>query len=326
MPKVSVIVPVYGVEKYIERCARSLFEQTLNDIEYLFIDDCTPDKSIEILNNVLEEYPHRKKQVIIHRMEKNSGQAAVRKWGMLNATGDYVIHCDSDDWVDVTMYEKMYNKAIEEGSDVVVCDFCRSDGINYSQTVDSCFTNDIHTFLIEILYHKSTPSSCNKLIKRSVYNNSELKYPIYPMAEDLTMISQIIYYCKSLSYIQEPLYVYYENQNSISNSLGEKQILKRFNDSIANMSLLLDFFSKDNVDESVHIAFCTAIMHQKDRLLPLIGQNKYYELWTNTLPQVNKTLLMSRFVPIKDKLRIIIVQLRLYPLVRTFLNRLYPLE
>ena len=81
MPKVSVIIPVYGVEKYIERCARSLFEQTLDDIEYLFIDDCTPDKSVDILKHVLEEYPQRKSQVVIHRMEKNSGQAAVRKWG-----------------------------------------------------------------------------------------------------------------------------------------------------------------------------------------------------------------------------------------------------
>ena len=322
MPKVSIIVPVYGVEQYIERCARSLFEQTLDDIEYLFIDDCTLDNSIDILKQVLEEYPQRKEQVIIHRMEKNSGQAAVRKWGMLNATGDYLIHCDSDDWVDITMYEKMYNKAIEEGSDVVVCDFCRSDGINYGQSVKSCFTNDIHTFLIEILYHKSTPSFCNKLIKRSVYNNSELKYPIYPMAEDLTLISQIIYFCKSLSYIPEPLYVYYENQNSISNSVGEKQILKRFNDSIANMSLLFDVFSKENVNERAYIAFCTAIMHQKNRLLPLISQNKYYKLWTNTLPQVNKTLLMSRFHPIKDKLRVIIVQLRLYPIIRTVLNKI----
>ena len=81
MPKVSVIIPVYGVEKYIERCARSLFEQTLDDIEYLFIDDCTPDRSIEVLKSILEEYPNRKEQVIIHRMEQNSGQAAVRKWG-----------------------------------------------------------------------------------------------------------------------------------------------------------------------------------------------------------------------------------------------------
>ena len=61
MPKVSIIIPVYGVEKYIERCSRSLFEQTLDDLEYLFIDDCTPDKSIDVLKNILEEYPNRKK-------------------------------------------------------------------------------------------------------------------------------------------------------------------------------------------------------------------------------------------------------------------------
>ena len=59
MPKVSVIIPVYGVEKYIERCARSLFEQTLNDIEYIFVDDCSPDKSIEILERIIEEYRPR---------------------------------------------------------------------------------------------------------------------------------------------------------------------------------------------------------------------------------------------------------------------------
>ena len=82
MPKVSVIIPVYGVEKYIERCARSLFGQTLDDIEYLFIDDCSPDKSVEILEHILLEYPQRRDKVIIHRMEHNSGQAKVREWGM----------------------------------------------------------------------------------------------------------------------------------------------------------------------------------------------------------------------------------------------------
>ena len=86
MPKVSIIIPVYGVEKYIERCARSLFEQTLDDIEYLFIDDSTPDRSIDILKRVLENYSHRKSQVNIHRREQNSGQAIVRNWGMQNAT------------------------------------------------------------------------------------------------------------------------------------------------------------------------------------------------------------------------------------------------
>ena len=79
MPKVSVIVPVFGVEKYIERCARSLFEQTLDDMEFIFVDDCTPDCSIEILKDVLSSYPQRQVQTRIYRMPCNSGLHNVRK-------------------------------------------------------------------------------------------------------------------------------------------------------------------------------------------------------------------------------------------------------
>ena len=111
MPKVSVIIPIYGVEKYIERCARSLFEQTLDDIEYIFIDDCTPDNSMIVLQSIIEKYRFRldkeKKVVRIEKMPSNSGLTAVRSHGMQLALGEYVIHCDSDDWVDRELYETM---------------------------------------------------------------------------------------------------------------------------------------------------------------------------------------------------------------------------
>ena len=100
-PKVSVVIPVYGVEKYIERCARSLFEQTMQEgIEYIFVDDCSPDRSIEILEKVLKEYPHREPQVKIIQHSKNQGIFYTRNTGVENATGEYIIHCDSDDWVE----------------------------------------------------------------------------------------------------------------------------------------------------------------------------------------------------------------------------------
>ena len=97
MPKVSVIVPVYNAEKYIERCVRSLYNQTLDDIEYIFVDDCTPDNSMEVLQKVMDEYPKRKlhTKIIIHTT--NTGQSGSRKDGILAATGDYIIHCDADD-------------------------------------------------------------------------------------------------------------------------------------------------------------------------------------------------------------------------------------
>ena len=84
-PKVSIIVPIYRVEEYIERCAESLFAQTFDDIEYIFVDDCSPDKSVEILQRTLEKYPHRKRLTRIERLSSNSGQAAVRRQPWLAA-------------------------------------------------------------------------------------------------------------------------------------------------------------------------------------------------------------------------------------------------
>lgn len=91
MPKVSIIILVYNIEKYIEKCARSLFQQTLDDLEYIFVNDCTPDNSINVIQDVLKDYPSRKNQVKIVNLEINSGQAAARKRGVLEATGEFVI-------------------------------------------------------------------------------------------------------------------------------------------------------------------------------------------------------------------------------------------
>ena len=118
--KVSVCIPVYGVEKYIERCARSLFEQTMRDgIEFIFVNDCTPDKSIEILEQVLSEYPHRREQTRIIHHKQNCGLVAARKTGLAHASGEYIIHCDSDDWTDTDLYQTMYDAAIANHADVV---------------------------------------------------------------------------------------------------------------------------------------------------------------------------------------------------------------
>ena len=121
MPKISVIVPMYNVEQYIERCATSLLEQTLDDIEYIFISDKSPDNSIGVLKKVLERFPSKAGFVRIVERPTNGGIAAVRRDGILLATGDFVIHCDADDWVDTNLYEKMYTEAIRTKADVVIC-------------------------------------------------------------------------------------------------------------------------------------------------------------------------------------------------------------
>ena len=121
-PSISVIVPIYGVEKYIERCARSLFKQTISDrCEYIFVNDCTKDRSIDVLQRVIDEYPTLKINILHH--SQNKGLAGARNTGLDYASGKYIAHVDSDDYVDEDMLEALYNRAESEGCDIVWCDY-----------------------------------------------------------------------------------------------------------------------------------------------------------------------------------------------------------
>lgn len=224
MPKVSVIIAVYGAEKYIERCARSLFEQTLNDIEYIFVDDCSPDKSIEILISVLDDYPHRKKQVRIIRNHSNLGVGGTRTVGMKAATGDYLIHCDPDDWVEHNMYELLYNKAIEDKSDIVVCDFFHEFP---NQKIIEHFEPITPPILCINLSIKTKYwwSLWNRLVSRFVVD----KYKVFPIPdlkylEDVNLSVRLYCFANTISYISVPLYHYIrENENSILNSTPSRE-------------------------------------------------------------------------------------------------------
>lgn len=243
MPKVSVIIPVYGVEKYIERCARSLFEQTLDDIEYLFIDDCSPDRSVEILRSVIEEFPHRKKQVVIHRMNQNSGQAKVREWGMKNAIGEYVIHCDSDDWVDTEMYQVMYSLARQENSDVTICDFYKATSSRLTRLC-GCHDKDLNMFIKNCLFQKESWSLWNKLFKRAIIKES-IDYPIAALGEDMYIFFQIISNCKKLSYISKPFYYYRYNENSITKKRTVSNCMYKYTTLKDNTDKLISFLDEN---------------------------------------------------------------------------------
>ena len=108
--KVSIIVPVYGVEEWLERCMESLVHQTLQDIEIIVVNDGSPDNSQEIIDRYVKEYP----DLVQGHIKENGGLSDARNYGLQYATGEYIAFVDSDDYVDVTMYEKLYKKAIEE--------------------------------------------------------------------------------------------------------------------------------------------------------------------------------------------------------------------
>lgn len=122
--KISVIVPFYGVEKYIARCTESLMCQTMqDDIEFIFVNDATKDNSLDVLQKVLAEYPERKEQITILHHERNKGLPAARNTGLSIARGKYIYHCDSDDYLEKDALEVLYRKAEENESDIVWGDF-----------------------------------------------------------------------------------------------------------------------------------------------------------------------------------------------------------
>lgn len=240
MPKVSVIIPVYGVEKYIERCARSLFEQTLDCIEYIFVDDCSPDKSIEILERIIEEYRPRfageRKVVQIERMLTNSGLAAVRKHGIQFSTGDYVIHCDSDDWVDTDMYRLMYEEAKHNDADIVMCGYKVTDGMRIFNECYHQQTNKTKILSSILTMHESW-SVWNKMCKRSLYDN-DIVYPTLAMGEDMVLTTQLVLSAQRIAVVNKALYNYFYNPNSITNVQSESSRYKHWKDSAENAKIV----------------------------------------------------------------------------------------
>ena len=306
MPKVSVIIPVYGVESYIERCTNSLFSQTLDDIEFIFIDDCSPDNSMSIIRTQIEKFRTRIEinnwSIRLEKMPVNSGQAVVRKYGISLATGDYVIHCDSDDWVDSDMYKIMYNEAITKKSDLVICDYQTVDNVNnVLQVYPGCLHTDKTKFLVDCFCGQSSWSLCNKLFKKDLYENIEL-YPTFSCGEDMVITFQLLFSANLISYVNIPFYNYYSNPNSITRSTTQSIILKRFNDSVANL-LCLDAYLSKRMD-SRNYANCIVYLKYKQKCLlrPFLYDDSLYTLWKNTFPEINVRVIFNSNIKIRDRI------------------------
>ena len=232
--KVSVCIPVYGVEKYIERCIRSLFEQTMRDgIEFIFVNDCTPDKSIEILERVLSEYPHRKAQTKIIHHEKNGGLVAARKTGLAHASGEYIIHCDSDDWVDKNYYETMYETAVKHNADVAYSPFCVHTGeaIQKSTLPETVTAN---VLLQAILDNRFQWSLVNKMFRRKIAQDNSLDCPDHIChSEDLLRVCQMLPNCSGSVRIPGVYYHYFKGNSAAYTRNFTRKSLDNVTESVA---------------------------------------------------------------------------------------------
>ncbi len=215
MAKISIIVPIYKVERYLERCVKSIQNQTYKDLEIILVDDGSPDNCGKMCDAFAEK---DNRIIVIH--QKNQGLSAARNSGMAVATGEYIAFLDSDDWVNINMYEVMLNALIKYEADIVACDLL--------YTYEHSKTNDELTEFDEILLNQKEllrltvdPTHFagymgNKLIKKSVI--ADLKFDeSLASCEDIDFISQLVMNCKFGVYLPIGLIYYFQHAASMTN-------------------------------------------------------------------------------------------------------------
>ena len=236
-PLVSILVPVYNVEQYIERCARSVFEKTYDYLEFIFVDDCTPDNSIAILEKVIEDYPERKKNVRIIHHPQNKGLKAVRNTAVDASKGTFVSHVDSDDWLEKDAIELLVKKQLETDADIVTGRTCLDSPYHFKHKdyLSGGWDLDREALLENILTRKVTAVLWLRLIRKSLYIDNGIRaLEGENGAEDYEVFPRLVYYSKKVAGIDSYTYHYnWSNEYSITNKTEEsvsiqKGILKSF--------------------------------------------------------------------------------------------------
>lgn len=306
MKKVSVIVPVWNVEKYISKCLDSLVNQTLEEIEIIIVNDGSPDNSQKIIDEYVEKYPNKIKSFII----ENGGQGAARNFGLTKAIGEYIGFVDSDDYVNKEMFKKMYNKAISEKLDIVITPYNNIFEDTKKEKVEQLFlkTNDdkINAFFNNV-------GVCNKLYKRELLNGIIFKSKVW--YEDLAFSCKVIMNAKKIGYINEGLYNYFIHNGSTMNNNNiyrNLEICDAFDDILNYMKKHKKFnIYYDEVEYLAiyHIFIATIVriinvkgINKKDKKKIIIKIRKYFE---ENFPKYKK----NKYIRLLDKNKKVIYNL-----------------
>lgn len=243
MLKISILTPIYGVEKYIEQCARSLFEQSYAPIEYIFVDDCTPDKSIGILQSLLKEYPERAQQVRIIHHDRNRGVGAARQTALMAATGDYLLFADSDDMLPEDAVKKLARKADSSHADLIdggYREWCDEKAGRLQKPFD---VSDKKLLKLLVCQNIITNRLWGRIYKRSLIMEHRIFFEEgINYAEDLFWNAQFMFYGKKVN-IDDAVYYYRtDNENSYNHNISEKNLLSYFK----STRRLIDFFEQND--------------------------------------------------------------------------------
>ena len=243
---ISLVVPVYGVEKYIAEFARSVFGQSYPHVQFVFVNDGTKDNSIQVLNEVIDnEFPALRDRIIIVD-KKNGGLPAARKTGLEYVTGDYVYHVDPDDWLTPGSFEAIAATASVTDADIIFFNYVKEYENRTSVKKEKPYTiQDKAQYIRNMYNHRAFGTLCNKCVKRSLYLEHELHHPKYSYAEDCYLSVQLVGRARSLSYLDMDIYHYRKNNPHSITRQGRK---RRKEEYALNF---LDLYEKYRNDSSV---------------------------------------------------------------------------
>ena len=246
--QVSILVPIYNVESYIERCARSLFEQTYPDIEYIFVDDCATDKSMALLSRVIDEYPQRKEHITIIKHNKNRGLSAARNTAVDNCNSVFLLHVDSDDYLEQNAVELLVEKQKSTNADIVTGQALLHNETSIFLMERPQFINK-KDFVADMVKPSLHHTIWGRLIRTSLYKDNQIQaMEGVNIGEDLQVMSQLSYFAKKVESVWSVIY-HYENSNpnSYMNISCQKKLKRSLQDT-QSMEIVREFFKNIKED------------------------------------------------------------------------------
>jgi glycosyltransferase involved in cell wall biosynthesis len=222
-PVLSIIVPIYNVEKYIERCIISILNQSFSDFELIMVNDCTLDNSML----TVEKYANMDNRIQIINKSQNEGLMAARQTGYINAKGDYVIFCDSDDYLPQDAVEILY-KAIQNSTCQIVfggCTYLYQNGIIKERHRSNVSTDTVNDVYRDLIQKKMKCYVFAAIYRRDIFNNFIETINNQTINEDFLLLIQLLQYVDRVKIIKKSVYFYCQNFDSICN---EKWNEKKF--------------------------------------------------------------------------------------------------
>ena len=309
----SIIVPIYGVERYITQFVQSLLGQTYTNVQFIFVNDGTKDRSIEILECLIaDRFSHLRPNIQIVN-KANEGLPKARETGINYAKGEYVLFADSDDWLEEDAIETIVEAINQSHADLIYFDLVKEYGYKKSYKREREYTADTKgDFIINMFNYKSAGYTVTKCFRKSLYTENTIYTPLLGMHEDIYLMSQIIFYAKSIVHIPKVLY-HYRKDNPSSLCAPDRE--KRY---LASTTNLLDLYEhyRDNLKGS-------PIEQVAGSILMRAGQHSLIHNcdFFNTHPYLAKDITNTRISPRYRTALPMQVAVKLYAYYRLFKNR-----